>query len=100
MHFYFMLRLVLVKSDCGVTAERGVYKSVNTSAAHICEFCETKALSKNAKCDAYALFFVAQTVPFGEQKISLKSHIFKNDFYRLLLLQTKVLPTTQAWQRY
>ena len=51
-----MLRLVLVKSDCGVTAERGVYKSVNTSAAHICEFCETKALSKNAKCDAYALF--------------------------------------------
>ena len=31
-------------------------KSVNTSAAHVCAFCETKCLCKNAKCDAYALF--------------------------------------------
>jgi len=38
------------------TAECGVYKSVNTSAAHVCAFCETKSLCKNAKCDAYALF--------------------------------------------
>jgi len=94
MRFYFILGLVLVTSDCGITAERSVDKLVNTSAAHIWAFCDTKSLSKNAKCDTYALFFVAQTVTIGEQKISPKSHILKNNIFRLLLLQTKVLPTT------
>jgi len=54
--FYFKLGLVLVTSDCGITAECGVKKSVNTSAALVCAFCETKSLCKNAKCDAYTLF--------------------------------------------
>jgi len=56
MCFYFMLGLVLVTSDCGITAECGVNKSVNTRAAHICAFCETWSLCQNAKCDAYGLF--------------------------------------------
>ena len=56
MHIYFMLGLFLVTSDCGITTECGVKKSVNTSAAHICAFCETKPLYKNGKCDAYRLF--------------------------------------------
>ena len=56
MRFYFMLGLVLVTSDCGITAECSVNKSVNTTAAHICAFCDTKSLCKNAKCEAYALF--------------------------------------------
>jgi len=56
MRFYFMLGLALVISDCGITAECGVKKSGNTSAAHICAFCETKSLCKKAKCDAYGLF--------------------------------------------
>jgi len=59
MRFCFKLGVVLVSSDCGITAD--VDKSVNTSAAHDCAFCETKSLCKNAKCDAYKLF-VAQTV--------------------------------------
>jgi len=50
MRFDFMLRLVLVTSDCEITAECGVKKSVNTSAVHIC------CVQKNAKCDAYGLF--------------------------------------------
>jgi len=54
MRFCFKLGLVLVSSDCGITAD--VDKSVNTSAAHDCAFCETKSLCKNAKCDAYKLF--------------------------------------------
>jgi len=33
-----------------------VNKSVNTTAAHICAFCETKSFCKNAKYDAYGLF--------------------------------------------
>ena len=45
--FYFMLSLVLVTSDCGITAKCSMSKSVNTSAAHICTFCETKSLCKN-----------------------------------------------------
>ena len=52
----FMLGLVLLTSDCGNIAECSVSKSVNTSAAHICAFCETKYWCKNAKCDAYGLF--------------------------------------------
>ena len=56
IRFYFLLGLVLVISDCGITAECSVNKSVNTCAAHICAFCETKSLCKNAKCDAYGLF--------------------------------------------
>jgi len=51
-----MLGLPLVTSNCGITAECSVSKSVNTTAAHICAFCETKSLCKNAKCDAYGLF--------------------------------------------
>jgi len=46
MRFYFKLWLVLVTSDCGITAECGVDKSVDTSAAHVCAFCETKSLCK------------------------------------------------------
>jgi len=65
MCFHFILGLVLVTSDRGITAERSVDKLVNTSAAHFCTFCETKSLRKNAKCDAYA-FFVAQTVTIGD----------------------------------
>jgi len=53
-----------------------VDKSVNTSAAHVCAFCETKSLCKNAKCDPYA-FFVAQTVTIGKQRISPKSDLKK-----------------------
>ena len=56
MRFYFKVGLVVVTSNCGITAEYGVDKSVNTSAAHVCAFWETKSLCKNAKCDAYALF--------------------------------------------
>jgi len=33
-----------------------VNKSVNTTATHICAFCGTRSLCKNAKCDAYGLF--------------------------------------------
>ena len=51
-----MLGLPLVTSNCGITAECSVNMSVNTTAAHICAFCETKSLWKNAKCDAYGLF--------------------------------------------
>ena len=91
-----MLGLVLVTSNCGITAECSVNNSVNTAAAYICTFCETKSLCKNAKCDAYGLF-VAQTVTVREQKISPKSDIFKNNFYRFRLFQTKLLSTTQAW---
>jgi len=58
MRFCFKLGLVLVTSDCGITAECDVDKSVNTSVVHVCE---TKSLCKNAKCDAYTLF-VEQTV--------------------------------------
>ena len=36
-------------------------KLVNTSAAHVCAFCEIKSLCKNAKCDVYVLL-VAQIV--------------------------------------
>jgi len=56
MRFYFMLGLVLFTSDCGITAGRCVNKSFNTTAAHICAFCETNSLCKHAKCDAYGLF--------------------------------------------
>ena len=58
--FCFKLGLVLITSDCGITAECGVDKSVNTSAVHVCTFYETRPLCKNAKCDAYTVF-VAQT---------------------------------------
>jgi len=51
-----MLGHVLVTSDCGITAECSVNKSVNTTAAHIYAFCDTKSLCKNSKCDAYGLF--------------------------------------------
>jgi len=61
MRFRFKLDLVLVTSDGGITEECGVDKSVNTSAAHVCAFCETTSLCKNAKCDAYK-HFVAQAV--------------------------------------
>jgi len=33
-----------------------VDNSVNTRAAHVCGFCETKYLRKNAKCNGYASF--------------------------------------------
>jgi len=56
MRFNFKLGLVLVTSDCGITAECGVDKSVDTSAAHICAFCHTMSLCKNAKRDAYTPF--------------------------------------------
>jgi len=51
-----MLGLALVASVREITAECSVNKSVNTIAAHICAFCETKSLCKNAKCEAYGLF--------------------------------------------
>ena len=47
-----MLGHVLVTSDCGITAECSVNKSVNITAGHICTICETKSLL----CDAYGLF--------------------------------------------
>ena len=56
MRFYFMLEPVLVTSDCGITADCSVNKSVNTTAGRICAFFETKSLCKNAKCDAYGRF--------------------------------------------
>jgi len=56
MRFCFKLGLVLVTPDCGIAAECGVAKSVNISAVHVCAFCETKSVCKNAKCDAYTLF--------------------------------------------
>ena len=59
MRFCFKLGLVLVSSDCGITAD--VDKSVNTIAAHDCAFCETKSLCKNAKCDAYGIFLHKQS---------------------------------------
>jgi len=64
MRFCFKLGLVLVTSNCGITAECGVDKSVNTSAAHVYAICENKPLCKNAKFDAYTIFcvFCAQTV--------------------------------------
>jgi len=57
MCFCFKLGLVLVKSDCGMTAKCDEDKSVNTSTMYVCAFCETKSLCKNAKCDAYILFW-------------------------------------------
>ena len=66
MHFYFKLGLVLVTSDCGITAKCGVDKLVNTSTAHVCAFCKTKFLCKNAKYDGYALF--CGTVILDEQR--------------------------------
>ena len=45
MGFCFKLGLVLFTSDCGLTAECGVDKSVNTSSTHV-----------SPKCDAYTLF--------------------------------------------
>jgi len=75
MRFYFMLGLVLVTSDCGITAERSVDKLVNTSAAHICTFCETKSLRKNAKCDAYALFLWHKQLQSASRR-SARSRIF------------------------
>ena len=56
MRFKFKLGLVLVTSDCGITAECGVDKLVNIRAAHICTVCHTMSLCKNAKCDAYTPF--------------------------------------------
>ena len=85
MHFYFMLGLVLVTSDCGSTAECGVNKSVNTNSAHICAFCETRSCAKTL-CVTLTEFFVAQTVTIGEQKISPKSDFFKKNFSCLRLL--------------
>jgi len=78
--FYF-----IVTSDCGITAECSVNKLVNTAAAHVCAFCETKSLYKN-KSVRLTDFFVAQTVTVGEQKISSKSDIFLKNFYPLRLL--------------
>ena len=52
-----MLGLVLVTSDCGITAECSVNKSVNTTAPHICSFCETKSLCTNAKFDAFGISY-------------------------------------------
>jgi len=78
MRFYFMLGLVLVTSDYGITAECGVDNSVKTSAAHICAFCETKSLCKNAKCDAHGFF--CSTVTIGEQKLSPGSNFLKRIF--------------------
>jgi len=68
MRFYFKLGLVLVTSDCGITAECDVDKSVNTSPAHICAFYETKSLCKNA-----------ETVALGKQRIN-RSRTFKQKF--------------------
>jgi len=62
MRFCFKLVLVLITSDCGITAEFGVDKSVNTSAVHVCTFYETRPLCKNAKCDAYTLFCGTVTI--------------------------------------
>jgi len=33
-----------------------VNKSVNTTAAHVCAFCDAKSLCKNSKCDTDGLF--------------------------------------------
>ena len=66
----FMLGRVLVTSCCGITAECSVNKSVKTTAAHICAFCETETLWKNAKCDAYGL----------QKKISPYRIFFKLNF--------------------
>ena len=56
MRLCFKLGLALVTSDCESTAECGADKSVSTSEAHVCTFCETKSLCKNAKCDTHTLF--------------------------------------------
>jgi len=61
MRFCFKLGLVLVTSDCGITADCYVDRSVNTNTAHACAFYETKTVCKNAKFHAYTLF-LAQTV--------------------------------------
>jgi len=54
-------RLHHCTSVCGITAECGVDKSVNTSAAHVCAFTR---LSPYAKTQSVTLtnFFVTQTV--------------------------------------
>ena len=57
MRFCFKLGLVLVTSDCGITADCYVDRSVNTNTAHACAFYETKTVCKNAKFHAYTLFF-------------------------------------------
>jgi len=95
MRYYFMLGLVLVTSDCGITAECGLNKSVNTSAAHICAFCETKSLCKNAKCDAYRLF--CGTNSLNQQAEDQPEVWF---FKKILPTPTtldQTLPTTQTW---
>ena len=80
MRFYFNLGLVLVTSSCGITAECGVDKSLNTSVTHVCAFCETNSSCKNAKCDAYVLFCGTNSHKIGEQKISPESDLFKRIF--------------------
>jgi len=85
MRFYFKLGLVLVTSDCGITAVCGVDKSVNTSAAHVCAFCETKSLCKNAKCDAHGRF--CGTNSNNRQAEDQPAvGFFLNNFYPLRLL--------------
>jgi len=85
MRFYFKLWLVLVTSDCGITAECGVDKSVNTSTAHFCAICETKSLYKNAKCDAYALVCGTNSQNWQAED-QPEVGFFKNNFYPLRLL--------------
>jgi len=58
MCFCFKLELVLVTSGCAITAECGVDKSVNTSAAHVCE---TSPCAKMQSV-TFTHFFVGQTV--------------------------------------
>jgi len=76
----FMLGLVQVTSDCGITAECIVWTSQSIPPQRI--FAHFVGLGPCAKTQSVTLtdFFVAQTFTIGEQKISPKSVIFKRIF--------------------
>jgi len=76
MRLNLKLGLVLVTSDCGITAECGVDKLVNTSAAHICAFCHTMSLCKNATCDAYTPLLWHKQTQLASRR-SVLSRVYK-----------------------
>ena len=75
MRFYFKLGLVLVTSDCGITAKCGVDKSVKTSACF--RILRDYVLVQKRKVWRLRTFVVAQTVTIGKQRISPKSDLKK-----------------------
>ena len=83
MRFYFKLWLVLVTSDCGITAECGVDKSVNTSAC--LRILRDKVLVQKRKVWRLRSFLWHKQSKSASRG-SARSRFFKNNFYPLRLL--------------